>query len=379
MMTEPDRILLSPPDLRGGEAEALRDAVSSGWVTTAGPALERFEAEIAARAGRRYAVGVASGTAGLHLALLASGIEPGAEIGCSTLTFVATANAIVHAGATPVFFDSDTTSWNIDPNLLETELKRRARTGRQLGAIVTVDLYGQCADYATIEPLCAEYGVPLVEDAAEALGATCTQRPAGSFGQSAAFSFNGNKIITTSGGGMLVTDDQTIAERVRYLATQARQPVRHYEHTDFGFNFRLSNLLAALGSCQLATLDDRIARRRAINERYRADLSDIPGWTFMPEADYGTCIFWLTCATMDPAVAPIRAHDLVERLDEMGIESRPVWKPMHLQPLFAHSPVVGGSVAESLFTNGLCLPSGSSLTDEQINRVSQAVRSVCGA
>lgn len=372
-MTEPERILLSPPDLRGGEIEALRDAIASGWVTTAGPALERFEAEIAARSQRRFAVGVTSGTAGLQLALLAAGVGPGMEVGCSTLTFVATANAIVHTGATPVFFDSDAASWNIDANLVEAELARRARSGNQLAALITVDLYGQCADYTTLEPLCEKYGVTLIEDAAEALGSTCSDRAAGSFGQSAAFSFNGNKIITTSGGGMVVTDDRSVADQVRYLSTQARQPVRHYEHTDVGYNYRLSNLLAAVGSNQLATLDARVERRRVINNRYRTQLGPLAGWTFMPEAEYGTCIFWLTCATVDPAAAPINAHALVERLDADNIESRPVWKPMHLQPLFADATIIGGSVAESLFVNGLCLPSGSSLTDDQIDRVCAAV------
>jgi dTDP-4-amino-4,6-dideoxygalactose transaminase len=369
------RILLSPPDVGEVEREALLAAFDSGWIAPVGPDLDAFEAEVAARADRRYAVGLASGTAALQLGLLALGVGPDDEVLVPTLTFAATANAVVHAGATPVFVDADVASWNLDVDLVAEELTRRTAAGRPLpAAIVPVDLYGRCADYTRLLPLAAEHGIPVLSDAAEALGATHAGRPAGAFGEAAIFSFNGNKIITTSGGGMLVTDDAELARRVRHLATQAREPARHYEHHDVGFNHRLSNLLAAVGRGQLRGLDDKVARRRAINARYRDHLADLPGLRFAPDDPDGTPTCWLTCFTLEPGVAAADRDVVLDALADAGIEGRPVWKPMHRQPAYADAEVIGGKVAEALFDTGVCLPSGSTLTDDEVDEVAGVVR-----
>lgn len=372
MDTSP-RILLSPPDVGEAERRAVLAALDSGWVAPAGPDLTAFEAEVAAFVGRRHAVALASGTAALHLALLTLGVGPGDDVLVATATFVASANAVAYTGARPVFVDADMATWQIDPELVATTLDARARAGRPPKALIAVDLYGQCADYTRLLAVCAAHGVPLVEDAAEALGATYRDRPAGSFGAAAVLSFNGNKIMTTSGGGMLVTDDDTRARRARFLATQAREPVTHYEHTTLGFNYRLSNLLAALGRAQLAGLPPRIARRRRINAAYRAALDGLPGVAFMPVADYGRPNHWLTCLTIDPQVARADRDAVLKQLAADDIEARPVWKPMHAQPLYADADVVGGGCAERLFARGLCLPSGSAMTDGDIERVVASV------
>jgi pyridoxal phosphate-dependent aminotransferase EpsN len=268
-----------------------------------------------------------------------------------------------------VFVDVSPGTWNLDPDLLEEELARRGRFGRQVAAVIAVDLYGQCADYGRIEATCKRHGVPLVEDAAEGLGATCGSRQAGAFGDCAAFSFNGNKIITTSGGGMLVSHRRDVVERARHLSTQARQPVAHYEHEEIGYNYRLSNLLAALGRGQLAGLDRKVARRRAVRAGYRSALASCQGLEFMPEAAYGRSNAWLTCLTIDPAQFGADRETVRLFLESRNIESRPVWKPMHLQPAFREAHVCGGSVAAALFETGLCLPSGSNLTAEDQRRV----------
>jgi dTDP-4-amino-4,6-dideoxygalactose transaminase len=371
------RILLSPPDVGEAEREALLAAFDSGWIAPVGPDLDAFEAEVAARVDRRYAVGLASGTAALQLALLTMNVGRGDEVLVPTLTFAATANAVAHAGATPVFVDAAADSWNLDVDLVADELARRAAVGEPLpAAIVPVDLYGRCADYTRLLPLAAEHGIPVLADAAEALGATHAGRPAGAFGEAAVFSFNGNKIITTSGGGMLVTDDAGLAARVRHLATQAREPARHYEHHEVGFNHRLSNLLAAVGRGQLRELDTKVARRRAINARYRGQLTDLPGLRFAPGDPDGEPTCWLTCFTLDPAVATADRDMVLDALAEADIEGRPVWKPMHLQPVYADARVIGGKVAEALFHSGVCLPSGSTLTDEEVDEVAAVVREV---
>ncbi len=365
------RIFLSAPDLRGWEVADVTAAIESGWLAPAGPDLERFETELSKWVGGQHCVALSSGTAALHLALLGVGVRPGDDVICSTLTFAASANAIVHAGANPVFVDSEASSWNLDPELLADELERRAQLGRLPAAVMTVDLYGQCCDYDRIAPLCARYGVPLIEDAAEALGATYRDRPAGSFGVVGVFSFNGNKIITASGGGMLATADPDLADRSRYLATQARQPAAHYEHTEVGFNYRLSNVLAALGRSQLRDLEARVDRRRALNRRYRQALADVPGVEFMPEADHCRSTFWLTCLTIDPARSPggIDREGVRLALEDDDIESRPVWKPMHRQPVYADAPALLTGVSDHLFDQGLCLPSGSGMTDDDVDRV----------
>ena len=363
------RIYLSPPDVGPKERELLLDAFDSGWIAPLGPHVDAFECEFAAAVGVPYAVALSSGTAALHLALEILGIGRGDDVITSTLTFAATANAICYVGAAPVFVDVSRQTWNLDPDLLEDELAARARHNAQAAAVVSVDLYGQCADYGRIEAICARYGVPLIEDAAEALGAKYGSRHAGAFGACAAFSFNGNKIITTSGGGMLVSDRRDIIERARHLSTQARQPAAHYEHLDVGYNYRLSNLLAAVGRGQLAGIDAKIARRRAIRARYAEALSGVAGISFMPEASYGMSNAWLTCATIDRAEFGIDREMLRLFLDQRNIESRPVWKPMHLQPVFRGCQTRGGGVAADLFNRGICLPSGSNLTAAEQERV----------
>jgi pyridoxal phosphate-dependent aminotransferase EpsN len=367
------RIYLSPPDVGAKERELLLDAFDSGWIAPLGPHVDAFEREFAAAVGVPYAVALSSGTAALHLALEILGIGRGDDVITSTLTFAATANAICYVGASPVFVDVSRETWNLDPDLLEAELAERARHNAQAAAVVSVDLYGQCADYGRIEAICERYGVPLIEDAAEGLGATCGSRRAGAFGACAAFSFNGNKIITTSGGGMLVSDRRDIIERARHLSTQARQPAAHYEHLEVGYNYRLSNLLAAVGRGQLAGIDGKIARRRAIKARYAEALGGAAGIAFMPEPSYGVSNAWLTCATIDGAEFGIDRETLRVFLEQRDIESRPVWKPMHLQPVFRVCQIRGGGVAADLFNRGICLPSGSSLTAEQQDTVIAAI------
>jgi dTDP-4-amino-4,6-dideoxygalactose transaminase len=372
------RIFLSPPDVGPDERALLLDAFDSGWIAPVGSHIDAFEREVATWAGVPHAAALSSGTAALHLALLLLGVGPGDEVIVPTLTFVATANVVTYVGATPRFIDSDAASWCIDPALLAEELDVRARAGRLPKAVITVDLYGQCCDYDAIEATCAAHGVTLIEDAAEALGATCGGRPAGSFGTAAAFSFNGNKIITTSGGGMLVSSDAGLVERARHLATQARDPEPHYEHSVVGYNYRLSNLLAALGRGQLRGLDAKIARRRAINERYREALGAIDGVGFLPIAAYGQPNHWLTVIALDPSRTRTTPAAVGAHLAALDIEARPAWKPMHLQPLYREAPMRGGAVAEQIFATGLCLPSGSNLADAEQDVVIDAVVAAIG-
>jgi dTDP-4-amino-4,6-dideoxygalactose transaminase len=373
------RILLSPPDVGEEERNALLSAFDSGWIAPVGPDVDAFEKEFADRLGGGHAVAVSSGTAALHVALVCIGAGPGDEVLLPTFTFAATANVVKYVGAHPVLVDSSPETWTIDPGLLAEEIRRRARAGRTPKAVITVDLYGQCADYDPIVSVCAEYGVTLISDAAEALGATYRGGPAGSFGEIAAFSFNGNKIITTSGGGMLVTRSPDVASHAKYLSTQARQPVVHYQHEDIGFNYRLSNLLAALGRAQLRGLDDKVASRRRNNERYVKELSALPGLRFMPVADYGVPNFWLTCLTIDPGEFGADRDEVMRALETEDIESRPTWKPLHLQPVFADEETVGGDVAGAIFERGLCLPSGSNLRNADLDRVVEVVTASCGA
>lgn len=355
---------MSPPDLAGNELEMLADAISSGWIAPLGPHVDGFEAELAARVDMPHALALSSGTAALHLALEVLGVGQGDEVWTSTLTFAATANAVTYVGATPVFVDSDTTSWNIDPELLAEALDDAARSGKLPKVVIAVDLYGQCADYEPITAACRRHGVYLIEDAAEALGATYRGRPAGSFGDMSILSFNGNKIITTSGGGMLLGRRKEWLDRARYLATQARSPARHYEHEAIGYNYRMSNLLAAVGRAQLADLDRRVSARRATNAAYRTALAALPGWEFLSEASYGRSTCWLTCATIADGPGPV-----LDRLERADIEGRPVWKPMHLQPVFAGARAIRGEIAANLFARGICLPSGSGLTHADRSRV----------
>ena len=368
------RIYLSPPDVNRSDIDLILAAFDEGWIAPVGPQIDAFELSLAEATGRGRAVALSSGTAALHLALIVNGVSEGDQVLVSSLTFAASANAVRYVGANPVFVDSDRASWNMDSDLLATELDDAARRNRRYAAVVVVDLYGQCADYGRIEQICAERGIPLISDAAEALGARLSGRPAGSFGDVGILSFNGNKIITTSGGGALVTNNDKWADEARFLATQARDPAPHYEHSRVGYNYRLSNLLAALGRSQLADLPRRVERRRAHNDAYRAALGAVPGIEFMPEISGGTSTFWLTALTVDPVAAGVDRTALIDHLGELDMEARPVWKPMHLQPLYRENQVIGGEVAADLFERGLCLPSGSSLTDDQREQVVEAMR-----
>ncbi len=363
------RVFLSPPHMSGAERALLLQAFDSNWIAPLGPQVDALEQEFAAAVGVREAVALSSGTAALHLALVLLGVGPGDEVLASTLTFAATANAIAYTGASPVFLDSERATWNMDPELLADELAACARRGRLPKAVVVVDLYGQCADYARIEAICQRYQVPIVEDAAESLGAACHGRPAGRFGRMACFSFNGNKIITASGGGMLVSEDPELCRRARFLASQARDPAPHYQHSHIGYNYRMSNLLAAVARGQLQVLADRVARRRRNYADYRRALAAYPGIDFMPEPPGYHSTRWLTCLTVQPERFGRDREEIREELESRNIESRPVWKPLHLQPAFAACRCRGGSVAEDLFQRGLCLPSGSNLSSQDRARV----------
>lgn len=371
-----------------GEAELryVQEAFASNWLAPVGPHLSAFEAQMCAFLGAKeesvthsvtehHAVALVSGTAALHLALRLLGVSPGDEVVCSTLTFVASATPALYQGATPVFVDCEERSWNMDPDLLAELLESRRRSGRMPKAVIVTDLYGQCADYQRIVPVCERYGVPLIEDAAEALGASCGGRPAGAFGQFGVFSFNGNKIITTTGGGMLVSNDETAIDRARFLSTQARDPALHYEHTDWGYNYRMSNVLAGIGRGQLGVLGQRVAARRAVFQRYFDALSEVVGLQFMPEAPWGKGNRWLTCLLVEPEKVGIDCDRLRLALENENIEARPLWKPLHLQPVFHECQCIGGGVSESLFRRGLCLPSGSSMTESQQSFVIDILRS----
>jgi pyridoxal phosphate-dependent aminotransferase EpsN len=361
--------------MSGHEQTYVADAFSSNWIAPVGPHVDAFEREFAAHLGARHAVAVSSGTAALHLTLHILGLERGDEVLCSTLTFAASANPIVYEGGTPVFIDSHPSSWNMDPALLQAELARCARRGKLPRAVIVVDLYGQCADYDAICGICQAYEVVLIEDAAEALGATYKGQAAGTFGWGNVFSFNGNKIITTSTGGMLVTDDRQLAETARSLAQQARDPAPHYQHSRIGFNYRLSNVLAAIGRAQLAVLEERVAARRRNCAFYQEAFGGEPGITFMPEAVYGRTNRWLTCILVDPQVFGASREDIRLHLEAHNIESRPVWKPLHLQPIFQHCRMVGGGIAEALFDQGLCLPSGSNLAEQELHGIAETLLS----
>ena len=369
-------IFLSPPHMTGREQQLVQEAFASNWIAPLGPFVTRFEEEFAQVVGVEHALALSSGTAALHLALMELGVGPGDEVLVSTFTFAATVNPILYLGARPVFIDSEPVSWNMDPELLAGALASRAAAGRLPRAVIVVHLYGQTADLAPLAALCQRYGVPMIEDAAEALGASYRGRSPGGFGRAGVFSFNGNKIITTSGGGMLVSNDGDLIRHARKLATQARDAAPHYEHSEIGYNYRLSNILAAIGVAQLEALEDRVQARRGNFERYRTALAGLPGVEFMPEAPWGRHNRWLTCITVDPARFGADREALRTTMEERGIEARPLWKPMHMQPVFAAHESVGGRVSESLFERGLCLPSGSSLTEGELERVVEVVRGI---
>ena len=375
----PARIYLSSPDVGQAEEDAIVRAMRSGWVAPLGPELDAFEQELAEYNDRDHCVALSSGTAALHLGLLTFGIKPGDVVLTSSMTFAATANAITYTGAEPVFVDSDETG-NMDPDLLEQAFATLTAEGRTIAAVLPVDLLGKVVDHERIGAIAGVHGVPVMSDAAESLGAARNGRPSGAFGVMAAISFNGNKIMTTSGGGALLTDDAQAAQRVRYLATQARQPVVHYEHTEVGFNYRMSNQLAALGRAQLSRLPEMIERRRQLRLHYRELFANVPGVTLFGEpsgVDGGETHdnFWLTSIVINPDEAGFTAEDLRLALAAEQIESRPLWKPMHLQPAFADARNFVSGQSERLFRTGLSLPSGSVLKQEQVDRIDAAVAS----
>ncbi|MGE2714604.1 DegT/DnrJ/EryC1/StrS family aminotransferase [Mycolicibacterium litorale] len=369
------RIYLSSPDIGAREEELCVAALRSGWVAPLGPMVDAFEEALAHRCGRRHAVALSSGTAALHLALLELGAGPGTVVIVPTMTFVATANAVVYCGATPVFVDCDFIDGNLDPEMLEEALLSLRREGHHVAAVIAVDLLGHCANYARIEAICADAGVPLLADAAEALGARHGGRPAGSFGSAAILSFNGNKVISTSGGGALLTDDERLAERVRYLSTQAREPVAHYEHTEIGYNYRLSNILAALGIAQLERLDEMIARRRRLREGYSGVFTGVEGVDVFQRDGDADDNCWLTAILVDPVTARWKRDELATALSLSDVETRPLWKPMHQQPVFAGAPAFLRGNADRLFAVGLALPSGSALSDAEAGYVRGLIES----
>lgn len=358
----------------GGERDLLIDAFDSNWIAPLGPHVNQFEIEFAECVGTNYAVALSSGTSAIHLALLLNGVEAGDEVLTASFTFAATANAITYANARPVFIDSENASWNLDPELVEVALSDSKKAGKLPAAVLAVDILGQTPDYERLSEICNRYNVPIIEDAAEALGASYREQPAGNFGTAACFSFNGNKIITTSGGGMLATNRKDWAEKARFLATQSRDPAPHYEHSEIGYNYRMSNLLAAVGRGQLKHLETHVNRRRAIFDRYYQALKDLPGIGFMPEIPEGRSTRWLSVITIDPNLFGASREDVRLALEAENIESRPAWKPMHLQPVFADCKMYGGQVCEAIFDQGLCLPSGTNLAEDQQDRVTTVIR-----
>lgn len=363
------RIYLSSPHMSGNEQKYITEAFDTNWIAPLGPNVTNLEQEICEYVVCKEAAVLSSGTAAIHLALRLLGVGEGDLVFCSSLTFIASANPILYQGAQPVFIDSDEVTWNMCPVALKKAFEHYAEKNQLPKAVVVVNLYGQSADYDEIAKICDYYNVPIIEDAAESLGATYKGKKSGTFGKFGIFSFNGNKIITTSGGGVLISDDVEMIEKARFLATQARDKALHYQHTQYGYNYRMSNILAGVGRAQLQVLDDRVTSKRRVFQRYEEALGTVSGISFMPEASFGLHTRWLTTMLMDPKVIGITPYELIAKLEEHNIESRPVWKPLHLQPLFEGVPYFtaeeGISVSDTLFARGICLPSGTNMTEEQ--------------
>ncbi|MFZ4626256.1 MAG: DegT/DnrJ/EryC1/StrS family aminotransferase, partial [Rhodoferax sp.] len=372
------RIWLSSPHLGAEEAAFVDDAFKTNWIAPLGPHVDGFERELAAYVGISHAAALNSGTAAIHLGLILLGVKPGDTVFCSGLTFVGSCNPILYCGARPVFIDAEPQTWNMSPAALERAFEWARCEGRLPRCVIIVNLYGQSADMDALLPICDRYGVAVLEDAAESLGASYRDKSSGTFGRISVYSFNGNKIITTSGGGMLLSDDGDLVARARKLSTQAREPARHYEHTEVGFNYRMSNVLAGIGRGQLKVLPQRVEQRRAVFERYQSELADLPQLKWMPEPPGFHSTRWLTCFTLDMPDAVMRCDRILKSLDRHQIEARPVWKPMQLQPVFTGAPyfshVPGDDVSARLFATGICLPSGSNLSEDQQSRVISRLR-----
>ncbi|MDT3698295.1 MAG: aminotransferase class I/II-fold pyridoxal phosphate-dependent enzyme [Thermincola sp.] len=364
--------------MSGLEQQYIAEAFATNWIAPLGPNVDMFEREVADYLDIAGAVALSSGTAAIHLALRLLNIGPGDVVFCSTLTFIASANPILYQGAEPVFIDSEPESWNMSPAALARAFDNADKMGKIPKAVIVVNLYGQSADMEPLSEICRRYNVPIIEDAAESFGATYGDRASGTFGKYGIFSFNGNKIITTSGGGMLVSDDVEGLEKARFLATQARDEAKYYQHSEIGFNYRLSNVLAGIGRGQLKVLPERIKARRAVFDRYHQAFGEIEGVEFMPEAGFGRSTRWLTALTVDPDLCGATSFEILDALAAQNIEARPLWKPLHLQPLFAecgYFPYTAeGSLADKLFARGICLPSGSNMTDEEQFVVIEAVK-----
>lgn len=378
-MEQRKRIYLSVPHMGPAEERYVLEAFRSNWLSTVGPNLEAFEREFSARMAGRPCVALASGTAGMHLGLRLLGVGPSDTVFCPSLTFVASVNPIGYLGATPVFLDSDRASWNLDPQVLADALADKAKKNALPKAVVVVHLYGQSADMDPILEVCRRYDVPVLEDAAEAVGTLYKGRPAGTLAPVGVYSFNGNKMITTTSGGMLVAENPEWIERARYWSQQAREPAVEYHHVDVGYNYRMSNVLAGIGRGQLEVLDERVRQRRAVAFRYRDAFADLAGFELMPQAEYGLHTNWLSCFLVDEAKLGVSRDALIQALAKEDIESRPVWKPMHLQPLFSQAECYGGEVAADLYRRGICLPSSSSLSEDDQRRVIDVLRAAVRA
>lgn len=369
------RLYLSPPHLSGKEIEYVRDALDANWVAPVGPQLDAFEALFRERIGVQHAVAVSSGTAALHLAMRHLELNPGDEVLCSTFSFCATANPIRYERATPVFLDSEWASWNMDPNLLEEELRDCDQRGKLPRAVVVVDILGHAADIDTLQAITGRYEIPVIEDAAQALGTNYKDRSAGASAYASTFSFNGNKIITTSAGGMLCTNDAHLAENARFFRAQARDPAPYYLHSQVGYNYALSNILAAVGLGQMEVLDQRVAALRRIRDYYQEGLHDVDGITFMPEAEYTKSNCWLTSILVDESKFGLACGEICEALERHNIEARRLWKPLHTQPVFSQvSRHRGGDIAQQIFDQGICLPSGSAMSDQDLDRVINGIK-----
>lgn len=370
------RIYLSVPHMGESEEAYVREAFASNWLSTVGPNIDAFEASFSERVGGLPCVALASGTAALHLALRLVGVGPGDEVICPTLTFVGSVNPITYLGARPVFVDSDRTSWNMNPALFADVMRAKAAAGKIPRAVMVVHLYGQSADLDPILETCARYDVPLVEDAAEAMGTLYKGKHVGAFGAVSAFSFNGNKMITTTGGGMLASPHRAWVDKARFWSQQARDPGIAYEHTDMGYNYRMSNVLAGIGRGQLEVLSQRVEARRRVAFRYAKAFEDLAGITLMPQASFGLHTNWLSVFLVDADRLGVNRDEIIAALGAQNIEARPVWKPMHLQPLYAHAECHQGEVAADLFHRGICLPSSSNMTPDEQDRVIAIVRSL---
>ncbi len=374
-----EQILLSTPHMGEIEKEFVEEAFRTNWIAPLGPNVDAFEKELATLVDVNFAAALSSGTAAIHLALRLLDVGQGDLVFCSTLTFAARANPIIYQGAEPVFIDSDLESWNMSPVALEKAFAWAASIDHLPKAVIVVNLYGQSADMDSLLAICNKYSVPIIEDAAESLGAKYKGKASGTFGKMGIYSFNGNKIITTSGGGMLVSNDQSLIEKARFLATQARDPAPHYQHSELGYNYRMSNILAGVGRGQLKVLQDRVESRRAIFHAYKEGLSDIKSIEWMPEPDWSYSTHWLSAFTLDSTKTTITGAEIVRRLASEMIEARPLWKPMHLQPFFSkynyfsHSEI---SISDRIFETGVCLPSGSNMSKESLNRVIEELRKI---